>query len=83
MATLDDPDDVLFNLRALALFLRKGGRIVWEEPEPRGRKGGDRKPHRTVMLQISPPNAFDSVRWQMYRDDVGRQARAQPETDRP
>ncbi|MGE0227487.1 MAG: hypothetical protein AB7I38_03930 [Dehalococcoidia bacterium] len=83
MATLDDPNDVLFNLRALAAFLKKGGRIVWEEAEPRGRKGGDRKPHRTVMLQISPPNAFDSARWQMYRDDVGRQRREHPETDRP
>ncbi|MGE0228147.1 MAG: hypothetical protein AB7I38_03230 [Dehalococcoidia bacterium] len=43
MATLDDPDDVLFNLRALAKFLPKGGRIVWEEAQPRGRKGGDAK----------------------------------------
>ncbi len=83
MATLSDPDDVLLNLRALAVFLRKGGQIVWDEAEPRGRKGGDRKPHRTVMLQISPTDTFDSVRWQMFRNNVGRPTPPAPDPDHP
>lgn len=27
MGTLSDPDDILFDLRALAMFLQKGGRM--------------------------------------------------------
>lgn len=72
MATHEDPDDVLFNLRALAVYLQKGGRVAWEEAEPRGRKGPDRKAERVVMLRIVSPATFDSVRWQLFRAGVGR-----------
>lgn len=79
MTANDDPDHVLLNLRSLALLLKKGGRVVWDEAEPRGRKGGERRQHRTVMLTIDNPAALDQIRWQLYRAGVGRRARRREE----
>lgn len=79
MTSNDDPDDVLLNLRSLALLLKKGGRVVWDEAEPRGRKGIDRRQRRTIMLTIDNPALLDEIRWQLYRAGVGQRARRHEE----
>jgi hypothetical protein len=61
-------DDVLTDLRALALFLKAGGEVEWSEPEPRGAKGPDRASHRLISITVVNPARFDSYRWKLMTD---------------
>lgn len=63
-------DDLILDLRALATYITRGGPgvVEWEEPEPRGRKGPDRKAHRYVRILIQQPARYDAIRWRLMTD---------------
>lgn len=59
------PHFVLNALRALAWMVMRGYRVTLDEPDPRGRTGHDRSPHRIIRITVEHPDRFDAVRWRI------------------
>jgi hypothetical protein len=62
--------DMIRRLNALAHYIRQGGEVAWHEPEPRNKKGPDRRAVRHITISVANPGRLDHIAWQLMLRDM-------------